>query len=535
MSVKKCKNTELEHTTPESVGIKSEKIRLFVEEINKRKLNLHSFTIVRHNKIAAQCFFKPYSAEYPHILFSVSKSYTSTAVGIAISKGLLTVDDKVCDFFPEYNITKHKYNSQLTVRHLLTMHSGKHISFFTPRANHDWIQDYFDAPFDTKPGERFEYVSENTFMCSAIVSKVTGMSCLDFLYENLFAPLGIEKPFWEHDGKNNNAGGWGLYLKSTDIAKSFLPYLNGGKWLDGTQLIPEFWTREATRKQEDSVHDGFYHDGKCDNINGYGYQFWINPDKKSFRAEGLYGQRCMMFPEKDALIVLNSGQSKDYEIMDVFWKYFPSAFKDETLEENPKEYSLMKSSFKNCFADEVVATQRNTELENRINNKLIFCKSGENTSFLPIMLNLLAYNKPGKIDIIKLNFSKSEVKFIWTEKDVENYIVAGMDGKQRKSKIHLGDFYFDVFSSAYWDKNKLVLTMRPIQTCNCRILEFEFFKDIVNIKNNEDPDFQELVIFFLSFTGRPIKKNLIEKEVTRVIKNMGIPLFEPDFIGRIKE
>lgn len=135
-------------------------------------------------------------------------------------------------------------NKALTVRMLLTMRSDKLITVFEEKGNTDWIKSYFAAPFLAPPDTRFNYISENTFMLSAIVSKVTGMSMVDYLYPRMFQPLGIEKPFWEADGRGNNVGGWGLYMKSEDLAKFFLPYLHGGKYKDGTHwCLPIGWRR----------------------------------------------------------------------------------------------------------------------------------------------------------------------------------------------------------------------------------------------------------------------------------------------------
>ena len=183
--MEKLKNAELEHTSPESVGVKSKAITNFINEINQKKLGLQSFTVVRHDKICAQCFWKPYSADMPHIMYSMSKSVTSTAVGFAVEEGLISLDDKVYKFFPEYKVTD-PMNKKLTVRMLLTMRSDKLITVFDEKGNHDWIRDYFKAPFLAPPDTKFNYISENTFMLSAIVTKVTGKKVVDYLDEKMF-------------------------------------------------------------------------------------------------------------------------------------------------------------------------------------------------------------------------------------------------------------------------------------------------------------------------------------------------------------
>ena len=371
----KLKNTELQHVTPESVGIKSAAIKAFLDEINEKKLGLQSFTVVRHDKVCAQGFFSPYAKDYPHVLYSMSKSFTSTAVGFAVADGLLNTEDKICKFFPEYKNAQLPLNNQLTVEMLLTMRSDKLITFLDEKNEHDWIKQYFDAPFFAPPGSKFNYVSENTFMLSAIVSRVTGKSIAEYLNEKMFAPLGIEKPFWESDGNGYCAGGWGLYMKSEDLAKFFLPYIHDGKWIDGTQLVPAEWVRTATAKHTDSVHDGY-----IDNMCGYGYQFWRNPVSNSFRADGLFGQRCFMFPGYDALVVLNCGESEDYKVMKVFWKYFPECFENDPLPENETAHRVLLETIANCAVEDLPAKPRNASAEQAISGR---SSSAKATSILP--------------------------------------------------------------------------------------------------------------------------------------------------------
>ena len=212
--MKRLEKYQLDHTTPESVGVDSSEITAFINEINEKKLGLQSFTVVRHDKVCAQGFFTPYNAESPHVLYSMSKSVTSTAIGFAVAEGLINLNDRVVSFFPEYNMSKRPFNRMLTIRMLLTMHSDKLITVLDEKEHKDWVSNFLGASFMLPPNSKFNYVSENTFMLSAIISKVTGMSMVDYLYPRIFEPLGIEKPFWETDGKGNNAGGWGLYMKS---------------------------------------------------------------------------------------------------------------------------------------------------------------------------------------------------------------------------------------------------------------------------------------------------------------------------------
>ena len=154
----KIENPELERVTPEDVGIKSSAIKAFIDEINEKKLELHSFMVVRHDKICAECFWKPYGPDIPHVLYSMSKSITATAVGFAIEDGLLQLDDPIYKFFPEYNVQSAR-NRSITVRMLLTMCSDKLITVVDEKGGRDWIESFFKAPFMTKPGKKFNYIS----------------------------------------------------------------------------------------------------------------------------------------------------------------------------------------------------------------------------------------------------------------------------------------------------------------------------------------------------------------------------------------
>lgn len=524
--MKKLKDCEFQHVTPEEVGVKSSAITAFINEINEKGLGVQSFTFVRHDKVFAQCFWKPYAKDIPHVLYSMSKSVTSTAVGFCVAEGLLNLDDKVYKFFPEHHV-RGIQNKSLTVRMLLTMRSDKLITVFEEKGKKDWIKSFFAAPFLAPPDTTFNYISENTFMLSAIVSKVTGMSMVDYLYPRMFEPLGIEKPFWETDGKGNNSAGWGLYMKSEDLAKFFLPYLHGGKYKDGTQLVPAQWVEMATAKQTDSVKDGY-----IDNMNGYGFQFWRNPLPNSYRADGLFGQRCFFLPEYDAMMVLNCGQSEDYKVMKVFWKHFPEAFENEALEPDEEAYREMCETMEKCSAPDLPATERNRRLEEMIGGRTMTCKTSEYVSVVSISVTQMLYNKPGKINAMRFDFNESGARFYWKEKNYENTINVGMDGSFGVSEIVLGDLHYTTYAKAAWQNDgSLKLWIRPVQTAHVRQFTFFFEPDgkTVKVINEMEPKFDELVIYNFVFLGMPLPNELSERAVKDIVRRFGLPVIEPDF------
>ncbi len=527
--MEKLKPCTLEHVAPEEVGVDSKVITAFLNEINEKGLGLQSFTVVCHDKVCAQGFFKPYNADTPHVLYSMSKSVTSTAIGFAVSEGLISLNDRVAEFFPEYPMSKRPFNRMLTIRMLLTMHSDKLITVLDEKGQKDWIANFMGATFILPPNTKFNYISENTFMLSAIISRVTGMSVVDYLYPRIFEPLGIEKPFWEMDGAGNNAGGWGLYMKSEDLAKFFLPYIHNGKWIDGTQIVPEIWVKEATRKQVNSVRDGY-----IDNMEGYGYQFWRNPIANSSRADGLFGQRCFLFPDYDALVVLNCGEAEDYKVMKVFWKYFPQCFGYETLPENKQAYDEMLETIEGCHVEELPATERNIETEQKISGRLIKCKTSEFVSVVTISITQMLYNKPGEINEMKFTFEDDRLLFYWKEKEYENTIEVGLNGEYGVSEITLGDLNYHTYSKAAWQEDgTLKLWIRPIETAHVRKFTFEFRdNDVVKVINEMSPKFEDLAIYNMTFLGYPIKGETTEDVVKNAVKTLGLPIIEPDFKGK---
>lgn len=513
---------------PEEVGIPSKAISAFIDEINEKKLGVQSFTLVRHGKIASQCFWKPYSEDFPHVMYSMSKSVTSTAVGFAVCEGLLNIDDKISRFFPNYKIKGQ--NEELTVRHLLTMRSDKLITVLAEKGGRDWVKTFFDSPFMAKPDTKFNYISENTHMLSTIVTKVTGQTLVDYLYPRIFEPLGIEKPFWETDGAGVAAGGWGMYMKSEDLAKFFLVYLNNGVY-EGKQILDREWIRQATSYQTPTTKDG-----AIDNVCGYGFQFWQNHIPNSYRADGLLGQRCLIFPEYDALIVINSGQAEDYYIMDAFWRQFPQNFKAAEIDENEQDYQELQEKIANCQVEDLPAKPRNFATEQGIENKVIKCKTNEKVSVISMSITQMLYNKPGKMDELRFNFLEDRLIFTWKEKDQYNSVEAGMNGEYCTSPIRLKDLNYTAFSKAAWQADgSLELWIRPIQTAHVRKLNFRFLPGgNVAISNASEPKFTDMSVYYMSFIGHPVSRN-VAKYMRFGVHNLGLPIVEPDFKGKLEK
>ncbi|MBP7933791.1 MAG: serine hydrolase [Phycisphaerae bacterium] len=319
-----CLAGGLPRSAPETQGISSAAILSFVEAADKDLDSLHSFMLVRHGHVVAEGWWSPYSAESPHSLFSLSKSFTSTAVGLAIAEGKLSLDDEVLQFFPDQAPAEPSENLKaMRVSDLLRMSTGQQTE--PPRTpDQPWVKSFLAHPVPFKPGTHFLYNTSGTYMLSAIVQKVTGMTLLDYLGPRLFEPLGIEKPTWETSPQGISTGGYGLSIRTEDIARFGQLYLQKGRW-QGRQLVPEAWIEAASARQ---TSNGSKPTSDWD--QGYGYQFW-RCRHGAYRGDGAFGQYCIVMPEQDTVIAMTSGLKDMQAVLNQVWDRLLPAMKPVSL------------------------------------------------------------------------------------------------------------------------------------------------------------------------------------------------------------
>ncbi len=232
---------QLPRSTPEAQGVSSSAISTFLHAVDQQKIELHSLMLVRHGHVIAEGWWSPYSGERIHLLYSLSKSFTSTAIGLAVKEGRLAVDDAVLSFFPDKapdDVSEHV--ATMRVHHLLSMATGHREDALGPsaeRGGDDWIAGFFATPPEQAPGSIFTYNNIATFMLSAILQKVTGEKLVDYLRPRLLDPLGIEQAFWQENPQGINLGFSGLHITTEAIARFGQLYLQKGEW-QGQQLVP---------------------------------------------------------------------------------------------------------------------------------------------------------------------------------------------------------------------------------------------------------------------------------------------------------
>jgi CubicO group peptidase (beta-lactamase class C family) len=305
-------------TTPESQGVSSIAVLALVEALDQVDA-MNSFMLVRHGQVIAEGWWTPYSAQDNHELYSLSKSFTSTAVGMAVAEGKLSVDDEVLKFFPEDAPANPSANLKaMRVRDLLTMNAG-HQDEVPTAADKISAKAFLTNAVPHKPGTHFKYNTPATFMLSAIVQKLTGQTVAEYLKPRLFEPLGITQPVWNTNWQGINLGGYGLSVRTEDIARFGQLYLQKGRW-NGKQLIPSEWVEMATSKQ---VSNGS--NPKSDWDQGYGFQFW-RCRNGAYRGDGAFGQYCVVLPEQDAVIAITSGVKDMQAVLNLIWEKLLPAF-----------------------------------------------------------------------------------------------------------------------------------------------------------------------------------------------------------------
>jgi CubicO group peptidase (beta-lactamase class C family) len=332
----------LPRSTPEEQGISSSGILDFITAADAKIQYMHGFMLLRHGHVVAEGWWAPYSAESRHALFSLSKSFTSTAVGLAVNEGKLTVDDEVIKFFPDDLPASPSANLKaMRVRDLLTMSAGHHgddLDRFDLFADERLTRVFLSLPVAHKPGTLFTYNTPATFMQSAIVQQVTGQNLVEYLRPRLFEPLGISDPKWVMTKQGIAQGGTGLSLRTEEIARFGQLYLQKGQW-NGKQLIPASWIETATSRQESNGSQP-----TSDWDQGYGYQFW-RCRHGFYRGDGAFGQFCVVMPSLDAVVAMNGGTRDLGGVLNLVWdKLVPAIQSSATLPPDPTNQGKLKSA-----------------------------------------------------------------------------------------------------------------------------------------------------------------------------------------------
>jgi CubicO group peptidase (beta-lactamase class C family) len=283
-------------------------VNAFFKETRENGCEVHALQVYRDGEVVLRVAPAPYSCGDKREIYSLSKSFASTAVGLACDEGLLSVDDRVVDLFPDKlpeNVSDNL--AAMRVSHVLSMNTG-HETCVMPLIceSDDAARAFLSQPVLYEPGTHFVYNTGASCMLAEIIRRVTGCGLFDYINRKLFNPLGIEDAYWNTCAEGVNEGGCGLHVSCDDVLKLGILYLNGGVW-NGERLLSEKWVREATAFHSDNSANG-----SQDWQSGYGYQFWLNA-RGGYRGDGAFGQLCMVFPESGTVAVVLACNMRDMQ------------------------------------------------------------------------------------------------------------------------------------------------------------------------------------------------------------------------------
>ena len=308
--------SSLPRSTPADQRVDPAAILSFLDAVDERPdIEMHSLMVVRHGRVVAEGWWAPYSAGRPQLLYSLSKSFTSTAAAFAQAEGLLDLDDTVISHFAEFaaDITDPRSRS-MKVRHVASMaagHTREMLTEATMRDPEEPVRGFLLIPPDRDPGTVFAYSQPCTYALASIIQRNAGMPLTRYLRPRLFDPLGIGHVGWHTFLPGREQGFSGLHARTEDIAKLGLLYARGGRW-EGTQLIPGKWVAEATSEQISNPDEP-----NPDWRQGYGYQFWMS--RHGYRGDGAFGQFCVILPGQDTVIVTTAYTLDMQAVLDAMW------------------------------------------------------------------------------------------------------------------------------------------------------------------------------------------------------------------------
>ena len=294
-------------STPEAQGIPSKALERFVDKLKEQKIPVHSILMARHGHMIMEAYYQPYDKEKLHRMFSETKSYTSLGIGLLVSDGVIRLEDKICQYFPEYLPGEvHPWLEEMTIKDMLRMETCHNMTTYEKTSTtENWVRSFFQTVPTHRPGQIFMYDTSASHTLCALVEKLTGQKLLDFLKDRILRQIGFsEESYIMEDPFGVSMGGTGLMAKPTDMLKVGLMLLNGGKdpddygKEDGRQVYPKEYLDQALKFQTSTIMSSL-------RDWGYGFQFWKMPDN-GFAMIGMGSQDTMCFPEQDMVITMTS-------------------------------------------------------------------------------------------------------------------------------------------------------------------------------------------------------------------------------------
>ncbi len=525
------KSSPLPRSTPEAEGLGSSTLERLYRELDARQAGVapHALMVLVNGKVISEGYWAPYRAEHPYMLYSMSKSITGTAIGIAVDEGLLSLDETLAEIFPELMPTTYlRQHKVATVRQLLTMRTGNRFNEVGSMLDENWVKMFMESLPKFDPGTAFEYNSMNTYMLAAILVKKTGMPLMEYLRPRLFAPLGIEEAAWEVCPQGVEKGGWGLYLRLEDAAKLGQLYLQNGVW-NGKRLVSEDWVRTATSKQS-STFSG-------DASGGYGYQIWTNSDG-SYQFNGAFGQYVMVFPAYNAVVAMYSGCADLFARGDLMRLVEASLFgiSERALPENPAALASLRAAedrleldFPKEFRGPKTKAAVFDELSGLLHEKEFRMEQNPSGLF-PLAVQCVQGNFTTGTELVRFSRRGTTLRITFYEYAERNTIAVDQNGAWLPCTVAMRGQTFAAASRGIWEvtpETAVLNVMVPfVQTPHVRIYSFTFNRldGTLSVKFDELPSIEKAGMMLLELIG--VSRTAFMKRLMPAIKKSGERLSE---------
>ena len=471
------KRREFERTTPEAVGLRSEDIEWLLDELESGFTEMHGLMIMRHGKVCAEGWWAPYGPGVRHGLQSLSKTYAATAVGIACTEGLLHLDDKVIDIFPDEAPEKPSENlKKMTVRDVLCMGCG--MDTMSPADEH-WIRSFLATPVLHEPGTTYMYNSMGSTLLGAMVRKVTGLGLQDYLTPRLFDKIGIDAANlrWMTMPDGMEVGGGGLFATTEDNLRLMKLYADGGMW-NGERILSEDYAHKAVSLQNESATEAIGNPEASDNFLGYGFQIWLCQPKGVYRADGAMGQFSVVIPDLDMQISLNetaTGAHWAQKTLDTLWAYLDRVKAVQHVEENPEQAARLATRMRHlAIAAPVFAPF--SPLRSGINGKMFAVTKGRLRLWNEGMSSLSGAAGEQAIETAEFTFADDHAVLHFTQGGTQKQLIIGTDGTRRQNILPLQSSPTSRVELAGWweQKNTFAVAARWVETCFEVTVHFTF-------------------------------------------------------------
>lgn len=477
-----------ERTTPEAVGLSSEQILTYIENLERSNTEMHGIMIMRHGKICAEGWWAPFAPNLRHGLQSHTKTYAATAVGIAYTEGVLKLDERLIDIFPNESPENPSENLKLlTVRDVLCMGCGMDTM---PFGTEDWIREFMNTPVNHKPGTAFMYNSTGSSMLGAIVRAKTGEGLQEYLTKRLFNKIGIDPDNirWYCMPDGMEMGGGGMLATTEDNLRLMKLYADGGVW-EGERILAEDYVKLAISKQNDSATESANNPEASDNFLGYGFQLWMCKPEGVYRADGAMGQFTIVVPDKDMIIAITEtavGAHWAQSTLNVTWDFLEGL--QETAGENAAAADKLARKMRSLNLPNPVYQPFSTMLE-KISGKVYTVQSG---TMAVRNNNFMSREEPKAIKSFSFDFDNYGcVLHTTTAQGSESVRIATYGGRFTNL---LGDAADQtqllVCDGAWTQDDTFTATLRWAETCLTKSLSFRFTADGVTIETKDNSAFR---------------------------------------------